>query len=180
MLNARSWRELWLGEEDDWRVEGKLKKSYYASKAWHTTGHVPWTDDDLHRLLDTCDLRKILWLWRHTAFEELLPVWDAGNILYLWCCRLARPKGEKEVMKNRFKRVYVPYFKYAFFSIIVFWTYEYFHYHIFPLSSFKQIVWGVLGIELPGVYHSYHLWFILPYFIISILPKQHLNSHLGG
>lgn len=94
--------------------------------------------------------------------------------------RLAKPKTEKEIILNRFKRVFVPYYKYAIISIILFGLYGIFSNKIIPAISIKQLFEIILGLDIPCVPLAYHIWFILPYFIISIIPKKFESKLLGG
>lgn len=80
--------------------------------------------------------------------------------------RLSAPKGDKALVVSRFKRVFWPYFKYAFLSIALFGFYFYsgdfarwLHY-----DALKDILLGIGITDIPYVYHT---WFILPYFILS-------------
>lgn len=93
---------------------------------------------------------------------------------------LASHKSEKQIIKNRFERVFVPYYKYAVVSLFIFGLYEIFFHDRIIISNLKQIIKIILGIDLPGVKFVYHTWFILPYFIISIIPKKFENLTGGG
>lgn len=80
--------------------------------------------------------------------------------------RLSAPKGDRALVVSRFKRVFWPYFKYAFLSIALFGFYFYsgdfsrwLHY-----DALKDILLGIGITDIPYVYHT---WFILPYFILS-------------
>lgn len=95
--------------------------------------------------------------------------------------KLSRQKKEKEVIKNKFKRVFVPYYKYLFLVLVAYGGYKVLMRHILFIDSWKQVVGLLLGFNMfPNVPFIWsHTWFILPYFIISIIPKK-INEMWGG
>lgn len=88
--------------------------------------------------------------------------------------KLSRQRKEKEVIRNRFKRVFVPYYKYLFLALVAYGGYKFFRCHILFIDNWKQAVGLLLGFNMfPNVPFIWsHTWFILPYFIISIFPKK--------
>lgn len=85
--------------------------------------------------------------------------------------RLARPKRFREIVINRFKRVFLPYYKHAIISTLLFGLYDAIVKQNLLILDLKQLLYFVLGIELPNVKFAFHTWFIFPYFVIFIFPK---------
>lgn len=94
--------------------------------------------------------------------------------------RLARPKRFREIVINRFKRVFLPYYKYAIISTLLFGLYDAIVKQNLLILDLKQLLYFVLGIELPNVKFAFHTWFIFPYFVISIFPKSIFKKAGGG
>lgn len=86
-----------------------------------------------------------------------------------------------DVLLSRFKRVLLPYYIYALIIILIFLCLS-----ILPIDPFKKfhklldynisdIISILLTYNIPYVPYVKHLWFIIPYFIISISTKFQLN-----
>ena len=95
-----------------------------------------------------------------------------------------RRKGFGETVSNRFKRVWLPYYIYAGWGVayLVIFAILSDHYDMGSYSS--PITYGKIlaGLELPDVPYAWQIWFILPYFIASVLfvVQRKWMDKLGG
>lgn len=82
----------------------------------------------------------------------------------------ARPKDQWGLVKSRVVRVLVPYVLYAFLSILIFVYLGAARGTHFYMDGYGWSEWlSVLTLEsLPGVPFAWQVWFVLPYFLISI------------
>lgn len=87
--------------------------------------------------------------------------------------RLAPHKKGWELVKNRFKRVYRPYYRYLVLSLLFSGGYAFF---VGPIQRWSEldVVKALLAFQVKGVPYAYHVWFILPYFLISISANQQI------
>lgn len=90
-------------------------------------------------------------------------------------------KRFSEVLLNRFKRVLLPYYIYALITILIFLflsilPIDYFEkFHNLQGYKISDIISILLTLNIPHIPFVYHIWFIIPYFIISISTKFQVN-----
>ena len=88
-------------------------------------------------------------------------------------CTVNRQKTFKEIVISRFNRVIAPFYVYAFVSVALIATVSFIPvldklgYNILRYN-FSSIVSILLCLDIPQVPNTSHLWFIVPYFVISI------------
>ena len=127
--------------------------------------------------------------WIHVVYWLNMPVPHKGYFLIEMpiiffiagaSSRYSRPKEWIETVRNRFNRVFVPYYLYAFLCLtLLIGATVWYGKSLLP-NNMKEIIKILLAIELPHVPYAWHLWFILPYFIVSIVPKSLYNKVLMG
>ena len=92
--------------------------------------------------------------------------------------RLSRPKSFWQLLTSRIRRVLLPYYVYAALSLVVIFIFGLASYS-FGLRDFLAIL---LARDIPCLPYAMHLWFIVPYLIISVSFhfQRRLASEWGG
>lgn len=83
-------------------------------------------------------------------------------------CSFRPPKGIIRTFVNRFNRVYIPFYLYTLVWCVLMLI-------LGNMEVFKTLHWGriLLGLSCVGGFSEMHIWFILPYMVISCsLPLQ--------
>ncbi len=134
---------------------------------------------DMYRALTliyiVCVIHVSYWLPFHFEPYKGLLLWEMPAIFYIAgaSAQLSRKKSVKEQVKSRCERVLIPYYIYAlaclFLLLIVSLlpiTTNSIDYKLFDYGV-SDILSVVLGRGIPGVPMVRHLWFILPYMLVS-------------
>lgn len=134
---------------------------------------------DMYRALTliyiVCVIHVSYWLPFHFEPYKGLLLWEMPAIFFIAgaSAQLSRKKSVKEQVKSRCKRVLIPYYIYAFSCLLLLlivsllpFTANAIDYKLFDygISDFLSVL---LARGIPGVPMVRHLWFILPYMLVS-------------
>lgn len=122
-----------------------------------------------------CVIHVSYWLPFHFEPYKGLLLWEMPAIFFIAgaSAQLSRKKSVKEQVKSRCKRVLIPYYIYAFSCLLLLlivsllpFTANAIDYKLFDygISDFLSVL---LARSIPGVPMVRHLWFILPYMLVS-------------
>ena len=119
----------------------------------------------IHGLTNFQFVSAFSWVTSILLFEMPIILFISGAAL-----KLSKRKKFKEILKSRFYRILIPYYIYAFITIL-----------FAVLVIGKQDFWELRHIVFiknsPLIPYSNQIWFIIPYFIISILGNIYLNLY---
>ena len=99
------------------------------------------------------------WIVSMLLFEMPLIFYISGAAY-----KLSRKKSLKELIVSRFYRVILPYYVYAIFVIVAICVLK-------NDVSFDDLKYVLCIQNAPALPYSNQIWFIVPYFIVSILGK---------
>lgn len=152
-----------------------------------------------------CFIHVLYWLGLGREPYLSIILVEMPAVFFISGASLSYRKGTRslwQTFKNRFKRVVIPYYRYAFAMLVllVLFTIVGSLIHIFFPSLFEKIPlistvdicsysmsdwWKVISFEdIPQLPFVWHLWFILPYLVLSCtfdIQKRlisHVNSHV--
>ena len=134
-----------------------------------------------------CVIHVIYWLGNFFPMQSLT-LFAMSSVFFISgaAMKYSHPKSNASLLLNRFKRVLLPYYIYACLCVCilicvcvipklsVFTKFSILHYSI---KDFLEILF-VQGI--PGIKMVYHIWFIIPYLIITCsfnYQKQIINKY---
>lgn len=117
-----------------------------------------------------CIIHGMYWYGAGNAFLRSALLFEMPLIFYISGASysLTRPKKTLETILNRFKRIFLPYYIY-----VIIWLFILFVWGRTEYLSYGHCWKTIIGLSFEQAPAQYHIWFILPYMLISCsLPVQ--------
>ncbi len=129
-----------------------------------------------------CIIHLVYWLGIGNEPLKSLILIEMPVIFFISGASLSLKKSNKtfiETLKNRAKRVLLPYYIYATIMVLFVVTMTLFTKRQgYDITSYtlKDITDILLGNEIPQSPYSWHLWFVMPYMILSCIFVLHQKA----
>lgn len=136
-----------------------------------------------------CCIHVVYWWVQPNGALPSLLLFEMPSIFFIAgaASRLSAPKKMKELVINRCKRVVLPYYLYVGVSVFLITVISQighslpFHYSMVTDYGIRDILHILLIDDFPRMPYAWHLWFIIPYMLVSIsLPLQRRIAERWG